>query len=503
MADATPPADKISAKQALINAFTPIEAPSNDIDASDTYSDNTGGGKDTTNHKMVKTICKHLPKATSYKIKRYFGDTIDENAVVKVFNSTDSTPTLNQQYAEVCDDEHDHDHFTLFSSWSSEVTTLIHASFNTLRLWLTGRLAQFKQEKTKSENPHEKNIVPVWFAFLSLLVVPILLVPFLYFGHRMISQIADVARGWWHGWSHKDNSQPRLKSWAWWTVTLGLGLPILLLPFLFTPNFLHTKPIEPHIKAERYPYAKAISRLLVLFAALGTGFIAVTAIMASPLGAPLGLWVWLFFLAGFLSEWQTLELSMYDLLNKLFKHKNLGLKHELQDKLAKKLNKEWGVSKEKWLTFGQWKTLCPNLEAQAQQMLWMQRAAFVFSTIIAIGVFALAYSHTATALPILFGLSAFSITPIGLTTLLTLIATGTALAYFCLVYRGLRESIYNPYGDHLIGAWVKTLHKLYRNSSAKNKHWTNMVKPVATTFFALGMTFLVVFYLMTSRSCMV
>ena len=441
---------------------------------------------------LLRKIRSNLPHATAYKIERYFGNDVDIESIQNAFRQLGPPSLLHAEDHGGCDQEHDHAHFTLFSLWSAEFTSLIHACFNTLRIWISGH-----KPNEQSENRHELQTAPRWFAVLSLFIVPVLLVPCLYFIHRMISQVCDLARGWYHTFIANNNDKPKLKPWVAWIITLGLGIPILLLPIVCTPNFLHTMPVESK-EREPYPYSKAISRFLVLFAALGTGFIAVTAIIASPLGVSIGLWVWLFFVAGFLSEWQTLELSMYDLLHKVFKHKNPWLRHELESKIAKKLNKEWGVPQEKWLTFDEWSKLSPGIEDQARHLLHMQMGAMAVSVVIGIGVFALAFTHTAYALPILFGAAVCSAHPAIIIALLALIATGTAVAWFCLVYRGLREVIYNPYGDHLVGVWIKTLHKLFRENTAESKHWANKLKLPFMGLFVFGMTFLVVFYLMTA-----
>ena len=78
--------------------------------------------------------------------------------------------------------------------------------------------------------------------------------------------------------------------------------------------------------------------VLVLFAALGTGlmaFAAVTAMRAVPLLAFFGPTLWLFLIAGILSEWQTLEVSVYH----LFKEWAINGKSFISDS-AKKAIKE-------------------------------------------------------------------------------------------------------------------------------------------------------------------
>jgi hypothetical protein len=372
----------------------------------------------------------------------------------------------------------DHTHMTMFSTWSLEFRSIISECYKRLYVWLG---------KPEDQDDSEDTKVPLWFAILSVLVFPIiLLVP-----------IAFNLDKWWKNvkklWNDIKGEETKLTGLTKALLLLTAGLGVLIIP-MFASRESWLKSTNTHKHVHPHPWLKLLARSIVLFASLGTGFIALSAIIATPLGAIMGSAVWLFFVAGFLSEWQTLEVSTYQFFANVADGHGLWMQTELKDKIANRTNQYWGITdKKNKLTFAQWSELSPHLTKQKTNLLRAQTAALIFSVGMGIGIFALAITHTTPAVLGLIGAATLASAPWSMSVLIGCIAIGTAIAYTCLVYRGIRDAIYNENGDHLLGAWFKTLYQTYQDSKGIYK-----LKAFGMGICYLAMAALVIFYIATA-----
>ncbi len=309
----------------------------------------------------------------------------------------------------------DHSHFTLFSYVSNMIRGLFSAVTETL------------VHPNKNPTP-----VPLWFAVLSLctLGAPILVMPVIFAMAHYITRVIHLMKALVNDLQGKNDT--RLHPWARWVCLLIA--PILLLPLFCSRKMLFAdRPEQEATKYQEDEVAKKLSdetnalvKIFALpivgFASLGVGFIAVSAVATTTLAASIGGAIWLFFVAGFLSEWQTLELSVRKFITNLFL-----------------------TGDPTWIN---------NIDADHSQgndnKRVLQRLGFIVTVIVAIGLGALTYTHTYSAFIALGQFSSIAISLSAIQVLTPIIATCTALAFGILIFKCVRDAICDANGDDII-----------------------------------------------------
>lgn len=437
----------------MIEAFKRIENSTTDSHQSD-HSDT----------QIISAVLKHLPNATARKLMLINRD-VTLARIIELLDNTDNKENLSF-------DDFDDSHFGLFTTWYFGFRALITATFNTFRNLL--------RKKGKQLN---KNRVSLGYALLALLIVPLLLTPLIMYIHEQ-SQCA---------WKTLQQALPEKALFL-----QGMAF-VFLLPFMTIARTLLGLKTHEKDQESTYVKTKILARSLVLFGALGSGFIAFVAIMSTtgPLAA-IGAFAWVFFIAGLLSEFQSHELSVYKTLCKFQTNTSPLLFRELEVKMADSCQKYWGTNKKTALHA--WEALSDQLKRKRRFKQMLQVGAFGFSVMIAISMFAVTYINTQTAILIIAGAASMATAPWWVAPLIALIATTTAFATFCLVYRVFRDAIHDDNGNNILTVWAKRIYlgcTKILTTNPNEKLITKFMKPFLPLVF-IALIVLTLVYVITA-----
>lgn len=353
-----------------------------------------------------------------------------------------------------CDD---HVHFTLFSTISQMLRDLFSAVVETLA--------------NPFPKDNEKQPVPLWFALLNVITLgaPIILTPIIFALAHYIARFVHLSKALFHD-LRTCRKRAKLRSWV--HIACVFIVPIFILPLFCSKKALFSgERLVGHnddISESTLILTKVISLSIVCFASLGVGFIAVSAVATTTLAASLGGGIWLFFVAGFLSEWQTLELSVTKFMNNLFSTGDMV-----------------------WLSNFNDTDKISNIHTKKT----LQRLGFIITLIVAVGLGALTYTHTYGALIALAQFSSISLSISFIQVLTPIIAACTAIAFGILIFKCVRDAICDKDHQNLFTKAKGNLSNVWNQDTHVSVKLAKTLLWSSAYIISLGLT---VFYVLTA-----